>query len=150
VIVNDESMVRVFDPPAFGGETVRYMSADALIPTCPVVGAVPSNSWCTVSSIRICLLMRSVDNTVDVVATPYIDCDGVQRSQPDRRLRRAMSTTVSIRNRTANPSASAPWHLCIELPALFSVLPLSTAACDFTHWRAPRGRERLLFIVRGE
>lgn len=103
----NETTNRLFDMPAFGGETVTYMTAEELSPVCPVAGPVPANSWCAVSSIRICLLMRSADNAVDEAATPYIDCDGQQRSQPDRRLRRALATTVSIRNRTAMPSVGA-------------------------------------------
>jgi len=104
VNVPDETTNRLFDLPAFGGETVTYMTANELTFACPVAGPVPANSWCAVSSIRICLLMRSADNAVDEVSTPYIDCDGQQRAQPDRRLRRALATTVSIRNRTAVPS----------------------------------------------
>lgn len=106
VTVPDETSNRLFDLPAFGGETVTYMTADALDFACPVAGPVPANSWCAVSSIRICLLMRSADNAVDSPSTPYIDCDGQQRAQPDRRLRRALATTVGIRNRTAVPSVS--------------------------------------------
>jgi type IV pilus assembly protein PilW len=106
VTAPDETSNRLFDLPAFGGETVTYMTADELDPACPVSGPVPANSWCAVSSVRICLLMRSADNAVDEVATPYIDCGGQQRAQPDRRLRRALATTVTIRNRTAVPSVS--------------------------------------------
>jgi type IV pilus assembly protein PilW len=107
VTTPDETTNRLFDLPAFGGETVTYMTADELDFACPVAGPVPANSWCAVSTIRLCLLMRSADNAVDEVSTPYVDCDGVQRAQPDRRLRRALATTVSIRNRTAVPSVSA-------------------------------------------
>src|SRR5690606_7802790 len=103
----DDASNRLFDTPAFGGETVNYMTADQLTPACPVTGAVPPNSWCAVSSIRICLLMRSADNAADQVSTPYVACDGTLQAQPDRRLRRAMVTTVSIRNRTATQSVSA-------------------------------------------
>ena len=108
VNVPDETTNRLFDLPAFGGETVIYMTADELTFACPVAGPVPANSWCAVSSIRICLLMRSADNAVDDLSTPYVDCDGQQRAQPDRRLRRALATTVSIRNRTAVPSVGTP------------------------------------------
>ena len=107
VTAADETTNRLFDLPAFGGETVTYMTADELDFACPVAGPVPANSWCAVSSVRICLLMRSADNAVDEVSTPYVDCDGQQRAQADRRLRRALVTTVSIRNRTAVPSVNA-------------------------------------------
>lgn len=106
VNVPDEATNRLFDTPAFGGETVNYMSADQFTTACPVSGAMPANSWCAVSSIRICLLVRSADNAVDEVSTPYIDCNGEQQALPDRRLRRAMTTTVSLRNRTATQSVS--------------------------------------------
>lgn len=98
---------RLFDTPAFGGETVNYMTADQFTTACPVSGAVPANSWCAVSSVRICLLMRTADNAADQASTPYVDCNGNQQAQPDRRLRRAMTTTVSIRNRTATQPVSA-------------------------------------------
>jgi type IV pilus assembly protein PilW len=102
----DETTNRLFDLPAFGGETVSYMTAEEFTTACPVTGTVPANSWCAVSSIRICLLMRSADNAVDEMSTPYVDCSGQQQAQADRRLRRAMTTTVSIRNRTATQSVS--------------------------------------------
>ncbi|RDI02767.1 type IV pilus assembly protein PilW [Caldimonas thermodepolymerans] len=93
----------VFDPPAYGGRTVRYLNADS-IASC-ASGSTPANSWCAVTSIRVCLLMRTEDGAADEPNTPYIDCDGNTTSQADRRIRRAMVTTISLRNRT---SVSAP------------------------------------------
>jgi type IV pilus assembly protein PilW len=107
VNASDDNSNRLFDTPAFGGETVRYLTADQFTKACPVTGAIPANSWCAVSSVRVCLLMRSSDNATDAVSTPYIDCDCQQRARPDRRLRLAMATTVSIRNRAATPPAHA-------------------------------------------
>ncbi len=107
VVTPDESTNRLFNTPAFGGESVTYMRADQLTMACPVVGPVPANSWCAVSSVRLCLVMRTPDGGADQLNTPYIDCNGQQQSVPDRRLRRAMTTTISVRNRTALPAVSA-------------------------------------------
>lgn len=107
VVVADESTNRLFDTPAFGGESVTYMRANQLTMACPVTGPIPANSWCAVSSVRLCLVMRTSDGGADQLNAPYVDCNGDQQSSPDRRLRRAMTTTISIRNRTALPAVGA-------------------------------------------
>ncbi len=91
---------RAFDPPMLEGRTERYLQADELSNDCATGGLSP-NSWCAVTAVRICVLMRSADGAADASPTSYVDCDGQVRSAEDRRIRRALSTTVSIRNRVS-------------------------------------------------
>lgn len=88
-----------FIPSAYAGSTVRYVDASEVV-DCAAGGAV-ANSWCAVTAVRICVVMRTEDNVADAAGTPYIDCEGQQASEPDRRIRRALVTTVNLRNRTA-------------------------------------------------
>lgn len=61
----------------------------------PPVGQV---NWDRVTAIEVCLLMRSADN-VATAPTPYVDCAGnVVNNPPDRRVRRAVVTTMQVRN----------------------------------------------------
>ena len=57
--------------------------------------------WGKVMSVRICVVVRSASPVVsDLVSGRYYKCDGtLDTTQTDRRLRRAYSTTVVLRNR---------------------------------------------------
>jgi type IV pilus assembly protein PilW len=58
--------------------------------------------WKKVITVRICLLVRSVDPVVsDLASARYFKCDGTLETSPpaDRRLRHTYSTTVILRNR---------------------------------------------------
>lgn len=67
--------------------TYAYLSASAI------------TQWSQVKSVRINLLMRSIDN--NLTQTPVsINFDGTTVTPTDRRLRRVFSTTVFLRNRT--------------------------------------------------
>jgi type IV pilus assembly protein PilW len=58
--------------------------------------------WKKVITVRICLLVRSVDPVVsDPASARYFKCDGTLETSPpaDRRLRHTYSTTVILRNR---------------------------------------------------
>lgn len=90
----------LFDESIFAGSTVRYVDADFFDTIACPRNAPNQNAWCSVTSIRVCLLMRSEDNRAEEINTEYTDCDGNVTSQADRRLRRAMTTTISLRNRT--------------------------------------------------
>lgn len=94
----------LIDPPIYSGEVVRYVTADDLIatPGCPRAGADP-NSWCAVTSVRLCITMRTEDRTADAANAQFLNCDGEQQQINDRRVRRTMVTTVSLRNRIATP-----------------------------------------------
>ena len=67
--------------------TYAYLSASAV------------TNWEQVKSVRIHLLMRSIDNNLTQAAV-NIDFDGTTVIPTDRRLRRVFSTTVFLRNRT--------------------------------------------------
>jgi type IV pilus assembly protein PilW len=61
-----------------------------------------ANAWRQVLTVQICVVVRSeVKNLVnDNASSIYTKCDGTQDiSQTDRRLRRAYTTTVALRNR---------------------------------------------------
>lgn len=57
----------------------------------------PTEQWPRVTAVEVCLLMRSADR-VAADATPYIDCNGVVITPADRRIRRAVVTTLQVRN----------------------------------------------------
>ncbi len=84
---------------AYTGNTAQYVDASGVV-NCPTGGAV-ADSWCAVTAVRICIVVRSENNVADEAGLRYIDCDGNEVSQPDRRVRRVMMTTVNLRNRTA-------------------------------------------------
>lgn len=64
-----------------------------------VAPAAGSPDWANVVSARVCLLLRSTeDNLVDQPLN-YQDCNGDPKTAPDRRLRRAFTATINLRNR---------------------------------------------------
>lgn len=86
--------------PRYEGTVVDYVDASAL------TTAFGTDGWRRVSSVRVCLLMRTADSTADAPAS-YIGCDGELKSAPaDRRIRKSVTSTISLRNRVAIPSAS--------------------------------------------
>ncbi len=89
----------IYDRPSYSGQTTQYLRASELTDNCSsALSAV--ESWCSVTSVRICLIMRSADTTAETGFT-YTDCDGEEVTSDDRRIRRAVTTTISLRNRTA-------------------------------------------------
>lgn len=71
----------------------------ALAPTADTAGY--STAWGKVLAVRICLVVRSENPVVpDAASGQYYKCDGnLDTTQTDRRLRRAYTTTVVLRNR---------------------------------------------------
>jgi type IV pilus assembly protein PilW len=69
-----------------------------------------AESWNKVVSVRICVVARSELPVVhDQASARYHGCDGnLKESAPDRRLRRAYSTTVVLRNRASTSLPAAP------------------------------------------
>jgi type IV pilus assembly protein PilW len=66
-----------------------------------LTGAAGSSArWNAVKTVRICVVVRSENTIADSTASArYLDCnDTLVTSPPDKRLRRAYSTTVVIRN----------------------------------------------------
>lgn len=68
-------------------------------PILGIAGATPSR-WNAVKTVRICVVARSETQIVDSLASArYLDCNGtVVTNPPDRRLRRAYTTSVILRN----------------------------------------------------
>jgi len=62
--------------------------------------------WARVSTVRVCVVIRSENPVVsDTASQQYVKCDGtVDSSQTDLRLRRAYTTTVVLRNRQPPPN----------------------------------------------
>ena len=62
---------------------------------------VSQSDWNKVTSVRICVIVRSENPVVSQTASAnYYKCDGtLDTTKTDRRLRHAYSTTVSLRNR---------------------------------------------------
>lgn len=85
-------------------ETLAVWLAEALpsAPTQAVRYVRPSqvSDFALVTSVRVCLLMRSGDPVLgaDAQAT-YLDCEGRQRASIDRRLRQAFHATFALRSR---------------------------------------------------
>ncbi len=90
--------VTQFGNTEFNGRTERYLSANQLDAQFPAEDVM--TRWSRVSSVRVCLLMRTDDDVTDEL-TPYFDCFGNLVNPPDRRLRFAVSSTVNVRNNSA-------------------------------------------------
>ncbi|MEZ5652284.1 MAG: PilW family protein [Burkholderiaceae bacterium] len=81
------------------GRVRDYLTA-AQLDAHPVYGLEPAaDRWRRVSSVRVCLQLRSDDNMADA-PTPYVDCFGAVITPADRRLRVAVTTTINLRNTT--------------------------------------------------
>jgi len=82
-----------------GPTPARFLTAAQMRTTDPTGGI-----WNNVTAVRICLVVRSDQEVMDAV-TPYFDCDAVEAPNPvvttptDRRLYKAFSTTVMVKNR---------------------------------------------------
>ena len=66
----------------------------------PAATGATAARWNSVKTIRICVLVRSENPVADSIASArYLDCSGtLVTTPPDRRLRRAYTTTVVLRN----------------------------------------------------
>lgn len=75
-------------------QVVRYVTATQ-------VTAVGPAEWRNVSSVRVCLVVRSSDTVLDngEDSPAYRDCAGTLQTPTDRYLRRAYSTTAAIRDK---------------------------------------------------
>lgn len=96
---------------------ITYGTVPALAPTIPgkiagyldtaqlatELAGLPTDAarWDRVVSARICVVVRSIQPAApDLNSARYARCDGsMEDNPPDRRLRRAYSTTVTLRNR---------------------------------------------------
>lgn len=90
--------------PATGGAgtVAGYLSAGQIETDNTVVNLPTARErWARVVTVRICVVARSEQAVAtDSASAQYIKCDGtLETSPPDRRLRRAYFTTVTLRNR---------------------------------------------------
>ena len=77
-----------------------YLSAYEVVTQTDLAPLPLADRWSKVTSVRICVLVRSENPVVsDSASAKYLNCQGTLVSAPDLRLRRAYSTTVSLRNR---------------------------------------------------
>ncbi len=83
-----------------GRQVVRHVAAAQLAES---VSASPTASpFDSVNSVRVCVLVRSVEPVVASeasISASYLDCDLKTQVSADRRLRRAYFTTVALRNK---------------------------------------------------
>jgi type IV pilus assembly protein PilW len=61
---------------------------------------VPVKNWGKIVSVRISLLMQSIENNIASQPQPYT-FNGATTTPTDRRLRQAFTTVVALRNRVA-------------------------------------------------
>lgn len=78
------------------GAAVTYLTAQEISGTATPDAHSPT--WNQVTSVRICLLIRSEQEVLDE-ALSYDDCSGTATPAKDKRLYRAFVTTVTLQNR---------------------------------------------------
>lgn len=91
--------------PATGTSTViaGYLTAGEIATQADLAAlASTAERWSKVVTIRVCVLMRSEQQVVDRASSAvYVDCNGTLiTNPPDLRLRRAYTSTMTVRNRT--------------------------------------------------
>ncbi len=98
----EELFEGVEDMQVFYGEDMdgdgianRYVTAEVI--NAPCVAGTTSNCWLRVSSVRISLLMRTLEDNVAQTPQTY-NYNGVSVTASDRRLRLVFTTVVSLRN----------------------------------------------------
>lgn len=79
------------------GVVDTYVDASAVIATAPC--ATAEDDWKKVLSVRIRLLMQTENNIVSQPQTYFFDNPLVATTATDRRLRKAFTTTIAVRNR---------------------------------------------------
>ena len=67
-------------------------------PTYTLAGLTEVQRWAAVKSVRVCVLVRSAAPVFETPAR-YVDCQGTVVLPTDRRMRRAYTTTLLLRNR---------------------------------------------------
>lgn len=92
----------VQQPPAAAGAAPAYapgLTAQQVTALPLPAGSNVASPWLLVTAMEVCLLMRSPASAA-TAATPYIDCNGAVVNPADRRIRRAVTTTLQLRNGT--------------------------------------------------
>ena len=111
-ITGPQPLVENIEDLQFKYGTVSSLISPADIAIAPVAGYLTAenvtkilpkaqDSWNRVTTIRICVLVRSeLPVLTDLASARYIKCDGnIENAPVDLRIRRAYSTTVVLRNR---------------------------------------------------
>lgn len=88
-----------------GNEAQIYMTATQ-INTAPEFAGDSLDRWRRVVSVRLCMVFRSERAEADE-PVPYVDCAGNRRLPEDRFLRKVVTTTVALRNKTCTRSTAA-------------------------------------------
>jgi type IV pilus assembly protein PilW len=88
-----DGTVDFIDPDGDGDPYLKADQIDANVP-----GADVKDRWGRIASVRISLLMRSVDNNV-VVSPQTYTYNGATVTATDRRLRKVFTHVVKVRNR---------------------------------------------------
>lgn len=100
VLSNVEDMTVTYGVDTKGAMVVdKYLNA-AGVDALPISANYKTN-WNQVSSVQVCLLIRS-ENNVAPQAQTYIDCKGVSQTATDRKLRTAMTSVFTLRNNAAS------------------------------------------------
>ena len=81
-----------------------YMTATQIDANPAWLGETSETRWQRVVSVRMCLEIRGDANSAEPAAS-FINCDGTTTAITDRRARRAVYMTMSLRNRTAGPDS---------------------------------------------
>lgn len=78
-----------------------YLTASQFVDQPDLKPLSEAGRWARVLSVRVCVLVRTADPVVsDATSARYFNCDGLLvTAPPDLRLRRAYTTTVTLRNR---------------------------------------------------
>jgi type IV pilus assembly protein PilW len=102
LVENVEDMQLTFgisQPTAGTGTIAGYLTPTEINTDANLAAlATTQSKWARVVSARICILMRSGEPVLDEL-TPYYKCDGTLEATPtDKRLRRAYTSTVLMRN----------------------------------------------------
>lgn len=93
---------------AYTDTVAEYVDADAAQLTLAAGGITdPRDMWRRVGAMNVCLVIRTADNVADQ-PTPFLDCNGNVTVPGDRRLRKAMFSTIALRNSGAPGITLAP------------------------------------------
>ena len=78
---------------------LKAYEVENTVASMPAATGATAARWNSVKTIRICVLVRSENPVADSIASAsYLNCNGVLTTPTDRRLRRAYTTTVVLRN----------------------------------------------------
>lgn len=80
------------------GQTTRYMTATELVNKYGISGEGEADPWERVTSVRVCVQVKSSEPIFSASSYDYTDCDGNIQTSSDSHIRRALFTTVDVSN----------------------------------------------------